>query len=374
MKTDAEGKVVFSFTTPDALTEWKLMLLAHSPDLKTGSFVSKIKARKDLMIMPNLPRFVRQGDVLVFAAKLVNNSSEVIDASVSIEFFDVLSGKTVNIFTGNGSSASLRTLKPNSNELLQWEIKIPSNLAMLGYRITAGSESFTDAEERLIPVLTNRMLVTETLPMHIKGGQEKVFRFDKLLDQDERGDATLKNYRFTLEFTSNPAWYAVQALPYLDELERENSLSVFYQLYANQLSAFILDKNPRIKQVFESWQQVSPDAFQSQLMKNQELKSVVLEATPWLLEAEDEAEQKRRIALLFDVNTMAMNKSTVIEKLKNAQMSNGGWPWFKGMPDDRHVTQQIVIGLSRLIEKGVLDPRFRQGYSADAYQGIALPG
>jgi uncharacterized protein YfaS (alpha-2-macroglobulin family) len=224
---------------------------------------------------------------------------------------------------------------------------------MLGYRIEALSEDHNDAEERMIPVLTNRMLVTETLPMFIGGNESKTFTLDRLLDQ-KQGSHTLMNHRFTLEFVSNPAWYAIQALPYLSEPNNESIGNMFYRLYANMLSAFIIEQNPEIKTIFNSWKSLTPDAFYSQLMKNTELKNTVLQATPWVLDAEDETEQKRRIALLFDMNRNAGEKNAAFEKLKKTQLSNGAWPWFKGMRDDRQITQRIVSGFSNLIQRKVI--------------------
>lgn len=355
LMTDSLGIVVFSFTTPDALTEWKMMMLAYSKDLKTGTLVEKFKAHKDLMIIPNLPRFVRQGDRLVFSAKVVNYTDKPLRGNATIEFFDAITLKTVNIFTDGRNETKNLNIKAGQSQLLSWEISIPDDLSMIGYRIKATSGSFTDGEERLIPVLTNRMLVTETMPLPIAGNETKKFTFKKLVDSDKiMAMSTMKNYRFTLEFTSNPAWYAVQALPYLDEPKTDNSGSQFHRFYANALSQFIVNSNPKIKNVVESWKQITPDAFYSNLQKNEDLKNIVMNATPWVLEAEDETEQKRRIAILFDVNRMANESNSALSKLQQSQLSSGAWPWFKGMREDRHATQTMVLGFAKLHNKEVL--------------------
>ncbi len=354
LHTDSSGSVLLSFTTPDALTEWKLMLLAHDLDLKTGWLTRNIKAKKELMIIPNLPRFLRQGDNFYFTAKLINYSDEPMDVSAGIDFFNPQTDKSINIVEKGKQTTKQVTLKANESKVVEWIISVPDDISMLAYRIKAVSAKHTDAEERMIPVLSNRMLVTETLPMHVRGNEERKFTLDKLRNQDKVKDTSLKNYRLTVEFTSNPAWYAIQALPYLDEPLRENASSLFYRLYANLLSGFIVQQQPGIKKVFQSWQASSPDAFYSALQKNESLKYTVLEATPWVLEAEEESEQKRRIALLFDMNKMASEKQVAIEKLRESQLSNGGWPWFKGMREDRHITQQIVLGMARLAEKQVI--------------------
>ncbi len=365
LQTDSSGSVILSFTTPDALTEWKLMMLAHTKDLKTGTFVENFKAKKDLMVIPNLPRFVRQGDQLLFSAKVINFTDQQQTAEVSLELFDPITMNPIDIID-TGSSKVL-TVKMDADEsvLVQWKLNIPFDISMLGYRIKATTTSFSDGEERMIPVLTNRMLVTETLPMHVKGNETKKFVMDKLADSDKlMGTSTRQNYRFTVEFTSNPAWYAIQALPYLSDPKIESASNLFHMYYANALSSFIVNSNPKIKNVFESWKTHSPDAFLSNLQKNQELKSAVLKATPWVLEAENESEQKRRIGLLFDINCMANQSEITLQKLRKSQLSNGAWSWFKGIRDDRYTTQQIVLGFARLNAKQIVsikeNPAIRQ--------------
>jgi len=361
LQTDSSGNVIFSFTTPDALTEWRLLLLAHTKDLKTGTLVENFKAKKDLMIIPNVPRFVRQGDQLVFSAKVINYSDQQLNTEVNLELFNPVTMNPADILDTESSRTTTVSIDAHQSALVQWKLNIPFDISMLGYRIKAISSTFSDGEERMIPVLTNRMLVTETLPMYLKGNATKKFRMDKLADSDKyMGKLTLQNYRFTVEFTSNPAWYAIQALPYLSEPKVESASNLFHMYYANALSSFIVNSNPKIKNVFESWKTYSPDAFLSNLQKNQELKKTVLNATPWVLEAENEAEQKRRIGILFDINRISNQTEITLQKLRESQMSNGAWPWFRGMREDRYSTQQIVLGFARLSAKQVINIKDNQ--------------
>src|SRR4029079_7298944 len=123
----------------------------------------------------------------------------------------------------------------------------------------------------------------------------------------------------TVEYTSNPAWYAVQALPYLMEYPYECAEQLWNRYYANSLASFIANASPKIKQVFEQWKIKDTAALLSNLQKNQELKSVLLEETPWVLQAKPEAEQKRNIALLFDMVRMSNELSGSYEKFKQLQ-------------------------------------------------------
>ena len=302
--------------------------------------------------MPNVPRFVRQGDSINFTAKVVNFTDEDILANVEIEFFDAVSMKPIGI-----SSDKLQQkikLSAKSNGKLSWSLALPFDVSMISYRIKATSNSFSDGEQRSFPVLTNRMLVTETMPMFLNAGESKTYNFKALTDKTATSKS-IANYRYTVEVTSNPVWYAIQALPYLSENKNNSTLSAFRRYYSNTVSSFIVNSNPEIKRVFESWQQLTPDAFLSNLEKNEDLKYTVLQATPWVLEAENETEQKRRIGILFDINRLANEKTVTFEKLRSTQLSSGAWPWFNGMRDDVFTTQKIVLGLAKLHDKGILD-------------------
>jgi len=353
LRTDENGNVSFSFTTPDALTEWKIRMLAYTKDMKVGTLEQNIKSQKDLMIIPNVPRFVRQGDTLVFSAKVINFTNEKLEATSKIEFFDAITMRPISIISEGISNSMTKKINPGQSIAINWEIAIPDNLEMITYRITASTDNFSDGEERMFPVLTNRMLVTNTLPMNVNSRSTSNFDFKSLSEFDE--NSTKRNYKYTVEFTSNPSWYAVQAIPYLSTPQNKNNISLFNTYFANSLSAYIVNSNPKIKTVFESWKSLTPDAFMSNLQKNKELKNAVISASPWLLEAEDETEQKRRIGVLFDVTRMSQEKQSIINKLLEAQLPTGAWPWFKGMKEDRHTTQSIILGMAKLHHKGVLD-------------------
>ncbi|PLX10252.1 MAG: hypothetical protein C0594_05160, partial [Marinilabiliales bacterium] len=237
---------------------------------------------------------------------------------------------------------------------VSWEVEVPEGISAVTCRISAKSGDFSDGEESLLPVLTNRMLVTESMPLPVNGHQTKEFKFEKLLNSS--ASKTLKHHSYTLEFTPNPAWYAVQALPYLIEYPYECAEQVYSRFYANSLATHIANSDPSIKKVFDAWKNTkSSQPLLSNLEKNQELKSLILEETPWVLEAKDESERKRRIGLLFDLKHMAANLRSAKNKLEKLQSANGGWVWFKGMPEDRYMSQHIVAGFGHLNKLGVTE-------------------
>ncbi len=353
--TDKEGNVSFSFTTPEALTKWKLQLLAHTKTLKSSVRTLETVTQKELMVMPNAPRFLREGDKIVISSKIANLTDKTLSGQAKLELTDVLSGKDISSklllssplgggATGGGGLGEL-AFKVDSlgNTQVSWTLKIPENIQAVQYKIIAKAGDFSDGEQNVLPVLTNRMLVTETLPMWVRSNQTKTFVLKKLRDNTS---TTLKHHKLTLEMTSNPAWYAVQALPYLMEYPYECNEQTFSRYYANTLASHITNSNPRIQDVFDQW--ANTDALVSNLEKNQELKSLLIQETPWLRDAQSETAQKKRIALLFNLNKMKSEQAIALNKLKQNQKSSGAWAWFNGGPDNRFITQHIITGLGHL--------------------------
>lgn len=361
LETDAEGSVIIKFTMPEALTRWKFLGFAHTKELQYGQIEKEVITQKELMVTPHAPRFFREGDKIKFTAKVSNLSDKDLSGNAQISFFDAISMKDVTSAVSYGDPRGVFTAKKGSSALLSFDLAIPEGFSALAYRVVAKADNFSDGEEAVVPVLTNRMMVTESLPLPVRSKQTKNFKFEKFISQNN-GSETLRNHKFTLEFSSNPAWYAVQALPYIMEYPYECAEQVFSRYYANSIAAHIANSSPKIKAVFDSWKN-SPSlsgegkgegALLSNLEKNQELKSLLLEETPWVLDAKDESERKKRVALLFDLNRMSGELENALRKLQKMQLPNGGWPWFESMEDDRYITQHIITGMGHLRHLGVI--------------------
>ncbi len=350
LATNKNGEIVISFTIPEALTRWKFMGLAHSKDLKTGTITQETITQKDLMVYPNAPRFFRENDKMTFSSKITNLSDKDLSGEAQLYFYDALTMQPISKKLLKGKDILSFSVAKERSTVVNWEIAIPEGFQAVTYKVVAKAGSFSDGEEKAIPVLTNRMLVTESMPLPIRGNQTKTFKFDKLVNNNS---TTLRNHKLTLEFTSNPAWYAVQALPYLMEYPYECAEQTFSRYYANSIASHIANSNPKIKSVFDSWKSQSPEAFLSNLEKNQELKSLLLQETPWVLNAQNESERKKRVGLLFDLNKMSNELNRALRKLQQMQVSNGGWPWFSGMRESRYITQHIVTGMGHLDNLGV---------------------
>jgi len=356
LETDSTGSVIIKFTIPEALTKWKMMGLVHTKDLKIGQITKELVTQKELMVVPNSPRFFRENDRIEFTSKVTNLSDKDLTGNAQLLLYDAITMKPIDILvqTKNIHDDGTRpfTVKKGLSTNLTWDLIIPEGHGAINYKVVAKADNYTDGEEMAVPVLTNRMLVTESMPLPIRGMQTKTFKFEKFISQNG-GSTTLRNHKLTLEFTSNPAWYAVQALPYIMEYPYECAEQTFDRFYANSIASNIANSSPKIKAVFDSWKNQTPDALLSNLEKNQELKSLMLEETPWVLDAKDETERKHRVAILFDLNHMANELDRALSKLEKMQTSNGGWPWFEGMPDDRYITQYIITGMGHLDHLGV---------------------
>jgi uncharacterized protein YfaS (alpha-2-macroglobulin family) len=348
LQTDSDGNVSFNFTAPEALTKWKLQLLAHTKNLESSVTQFETVTQKELMVIPNAPRFLREGDNITISTKIANLTEKELSGIAQLILTDATTGQSIDKELSNNSSASNFTVDAKGNTQVSWNITIPEGIQAVAYKIIAQSESFSDGEQNALPVLSNRMMVTETLPMWIRSNETKTFTLDKLASTSS---TTLNHHKLTLEMTSNPAWYAVQALPYLMEYPYECNEQTFSRYYANALAQHIVTSNPKIEAVFNQWK--THAALISNLEKNQELKSILIQETPWLRDAQSETEQKKRIGLLFDLNKMNNELQSAISKLQNNQMPSGAWSWFNGGRDNRYITQHIIGGFGHLAKLNV---------------------
>jgi uncharacterized protein YfaS (alpha-2-macroglobulin family) len=354
LRTNEKGEVLIEFTIPQSLTKWKFRAFAHTQDLNSGYIESTVVTQKQLSISANMPRFLREGDTITVSARLANLTATGLKGKVNLVLLNAINLKPVNLLLNAKDAEQSFDVATNTTKTVSFRMVIPSGIDALTYRLTADAGTFTDGEENTLPVLQNRMLVTESMPMMVRSGQSKSFNFDKLINQSS---TTLKSKTLTLEYTQNPAWYALQALPYMMEFPYECSEQIFSRYYANSLGTNLVNKMPVVKQVFDQWKATNSSELLSNLEKNQELKSTLLEETPWLRDATNETEQKKRVALLFDLNKMSYELQTNLDKLKDRQFANGGFPWFGGDKADSYITRHILAGIGQLYHLGVVDTK-----------------
>ncbi|MEE2937350.1 MAG: alpha-2-macroglobulin family protein [Planctomycetota bacterium] len=344
-----DGTVRMTFTMPEALTEWKFLGFAHDNQLRSGLLTGTTVTAKDLMVQPNPPRFLREGDVIEFTVKVSNQSPTRQTGTVRLSFNDARTGDAVDEALGNVDRDRGFEIPAGESRSFAWRLHVPDGMGYLTYKAVGTSGRLSDGEEGFLPVLSRRILVTESIQLPIRGVQSKDFDFEKLLKS--AGSETLQHQSLTVQMTSNPSWYAVMALPYLMEYPHECSEQTFNRLYANSLARHIAASDPKIERVFAQWR--GTPALESSLEKNQDLKTVMLEETPWVREAKNESQARRNVGILFDQNRLDSETVSVLRKLTQMQLPDGAWPWFPGGRANDYITLYITTGFGRLRHLGV---------------------
>ncbi len=350
LRTNAQGEIVFSYTVPEALTRWNLLGLVHTPGLEYSLVKKEIQTLQDLMIYPNLPRFFREGDTCRISVKIVNQNKQTAEGSAVLRILDAATQQDITASLLSSGPTSAFRCQAGQSAYAEWTLVIPEGIPAVVIHTAATSGNLTDAEENLIPVLSGRTLVTESLPLAMSGPGTRTFTFNSLLKQKS---TSLRHHRLSLEFSSQPAWYAVQALPSLMDFDPDAAEEVYNSLYATSLAFEIVDAHPQIRSVFEQWKKFSPSSLLSALEKNPDLKTLSLNETPWVADANQESESKQRIGELFDVNILQTSMNRALQKLMQLQGPNGGWPWYSGLPESRYITTLILTGIGKLRTMGI---------------------
>ncbi len=344
LTTDADGAVKITFTMPEALTRWHFMGFAHGRGLESGLIEEHAVTQKDLMVQPNPPRFIREGDELEFSVKVTNMVEKDIKGSVRFTLMDPVTEKPVDDMFLNKQTDQAVEIPAKQSKSYYWRIKAPDRIDMVKFKAVAAAGDQSDGEEGLLPVLSRRIYVQEAIPLPIRNAGEKKFKFEKLLNSGKSD--TIQHKGFTVQMTSNPSWYAIQALPFLMEFPHECSEQTFNRLYANALAKHVADSDAKIRRVFDLWK--GTDALKSNLEKNEQLKSVMLLESPWVLQAQSETQAKKNVGILFDDNRLKNELKGTYEKLKNMQLGDGSWPWFPGGYSNSYITLYIVTGFGRM--------------------------
>ena len=347
--SDADGTVRIQFEMPQALTKWKFMGFAHDKNLRSGFITDSVVTAKDLMAQPNPPRFLREGDVLEFTVKVSNQSATRQKGTSRLSFKDARTEKPIDKELGIANADQPFDLAAGESKTLSWKLAVPDDLGPIIYKAVAATDRLSDGEEAIIPVLSKRVLVQESLPLPIRGPGTKDFDFTKLRKSGESD--TIRSQSLTVQMVSQPSWYAVMALPYLMEYPYECSEQTFNRLYANALARHIATSDPKIRKVFDQWK--NTPALDSPLEKNQDIKTVMLEETPWVRQAAAESQSRRNVGILFDDNRLNAETARLTDKLAGMQYADGSWPWFPGGKGDDYITLYITTGYGRMRHLGV---------------------
>ena len=341
LTTDAEGRVAIKFTLPESLTTWRFIGLAHTKDICFGTLEGSAVAQKDVMIQPNMPRFIREGDEATITARIFNIGDHDISGKATLRLIDPETDKVV-YESSEPFSLNAGATTTASFSLSHLLTSSPSNLYVC--QVTAVGDGFSDGEQHYLPLLpaTERVLVTVPFTQIEPG--TKTIDLSHLIPVDGT------NGKLTMEYTNNPAWLMIQALPYIGKPIDDDVISQATSYYANSIGQYLIDQNPKAKTVFELWQQETGNetSLMSALEKNQDLKELVLNETPWVMDADGEAEQKQRLADFFDTNTMQKRLSSALNKMQKLQQPEGSWSWWPDMPGSFYMTVAVSEMLVRL--------------------------
>ena len=347
LRTSDDGMLSVTFEVPELLTEWTIKGLAHTRALQHGEVEASLVTQKELMVQPNVPRFLRQGDKIDFLAKVSNLTSDAEQVEVLFELSDMATGKIIT------SQTKKIAVKGKNSEAVSFAIEVPDYVFLAQYKIVARGGKHSDGEQGPLPVVTNRQLVTVSQAMYINGKGSKTYNLGGLTQTLATSNTHQPNL-MKVEFTSNPIWYAVQSLPYVVDHENPSNLFLINKIYTNSLASQIVKENPNIKSVFAQWEKDTVNPLVSQLEKNADVKQTILDETPWLRDGNAETERMQRISAYFDQAALQKSLAVDVDKLFKAQHNNGGWSWIAGGERaSAYVTQYILREFGELERLGV---------------------
>ena len=339
LTTDKKGQIALKFTLPESLTTWRFMGIATSKDVCAGYIEGEAVAQKDVMIQPNMPRFVRTGDQVQLSARLFNTSEREIQGTATLQLIVPETQKVV--FT----QSKAFTLENGATGNVVFDFVPDGQQQLLICQVSATGKTFSDGEQHYLAVLPDRERVTVTVPFTQHEPGVKTVNLTRLFPAEHATDTKL-----TVEYTNNPAWLMVQALPSVGNPLEHNAIDQAATLYANIIARTLIAQSPIVKQTFEQWKReaATSSSLTSSLTRNEELKDLLLQETPWVLDADRESEQKERLADFFDSNTIDYRVATALEKLRDLQNADGSWSWWPGMQGSFYMTVSISEMLARL--------------------------
>lgn len=339
LTADKQGNVSISFTLPESVTTWQFRGFAHDKAMNHGMITAEAVASKKVMVVPNVPRFVRTGDNATISTRVINITDTQITTRVRLDIIDPMTDKTV------ASETHDLTIQPNATASQSFRYQPDGETQLLICRITAEGKDYSDGEQHYLPVLPDRERVTNTVPFTMTEKGKKEILIDSIFPDGASGK------KLTVEYTANPTWLMIQALPYASEPNEKDAVSLTAAYYSNMLGKFIMKQSPVIKKVVELWKTEGKgdgNSLTSALEKNQELKDIILNETPWVMDADRESEQKRMLIKFFDESQTDYRISKQLEGIRKLQNSDGSWSWWPGMAGSPHMTGCILEMLIRL--------------------------
>lgn len=294
LESDNNGNVAIRFTLPESVTTWKFMGLAHDKEMRNGLLVDEAVAQKTVMVQPNMPRFLREGDKSTIVVKLFNTSDKKVSGNARMQILDPETNKVVWQKTQNYS------IDAEGSATISFDVQGLKEGVYINKVVAAGN-GYSDGEQHYLPVLSNRELVVNTLPITLHQKGEQNFDLSKLfLNKEGKQAKGAEEAKVTIEYTNNPSWLMVKALPAISNPDEENAISLMSAIYANTITTHVQ-------------------------------KTLSL----------DNHSQK-------NLSQESIRLQNQVEKLKKLQNPNGSFSWWKGMKGSRYMTTSVAEMMVRL--------------------------
>lgn len=334
-QTDDKGNVSLSFTLPESVTTWRYMGLAHDSLMKYGSLTADVIAQKQIMVEPNVPRFIRQGDRASISSVVSNTTTKDIDATATLLLIDAATDSVVL------KQTKQCVVRANGTSAVSFTFSSEGYPDMLICQVTATADNHSDGEQHYLPVLSPLERVIDTHPFTINGSGTKAIDLSSV-----KG----KKPKLTIEYTANPSLLVLSSLHSIANPDSRNAISLVTGIYANRLGQYILSLNPKMKQYAELWaMEEKQTSLKSNLQRNEDLKDFSLNDTPWVEDAENEESQKRALAYFYDGNAVSSRLESEFSELKKLQNADGSFSWWKGMGGNAYMTLAVNRTLVRLL-------------------------
>lgn len=340
LRSDESGRLELVFTAPESMTRWNVKLLAHTQAMNMVEADTTATVVKEFMVRPNLPRFVRVGDAATIPATIVSLSDRPLAGKAVMtirraENLAVVRRETLSFKVG---------AKGETTVVFPYSAAEAADAPLVVVDIAADCGSSSDGERHYLPLLPSKVEVLASQPFTLKAPGRHSVDVSKLFPTGKAADR-----RLTVEYTSNPLWLAIQALPTIQSPKYEDVLALAAAYYASALERSIASA-PEIQRVASRWaSEQTPDTLlENTLERNQDLKNTVLAETPWAGYADKVSLRRRNLARAYSEPQASMRERNLLERLRRLQAADGGFGWMPGMPSSEGITAGVARMLLRL--------------------------
>ncbi len=331
-------------------------MLGFTKDWRTDIVEKDILSNKPLMLITDMPRFLRQNDKIVLPVTVANISQQSITTKVSFKVTNPQNGQTVT-----DTTVSL-TIKNGNSAKCEFTLTAPDNAYLLEYEVSAAGNNYTDKEKGYFPVLSDRTLLVQSLPFYMNQKGEKQLTFKEF--KEGRHSKSIQDKSLTVEVTANPVWYAIMALPDIMTSDNRFVSDILNNLFTSAAVSYTTTHYPEMEKTIKLMTKTSPDTespFLSALEKNKDLKRFSIESSPWLPESDKETLRAQKLKHIFGPNNSAYNMAYYSRQLLSLQTSEGGWLWHKeSYRPDLYTTLDVLETYGKLINKLGYKPSFAE--------------